>query len=77
MTNKVLIHISKYVDTYVQAEAETMGKHFRYPKLTVQLLFKTKLSKGGLTYRRQVVNPRHQTPQSHKVTDSPVEYLIW
>ena len=40
--------------------------------------FKLDLKKSGPTYRVQVVNPRHQTPQGQSVAkpgwDSPVEY---
>ena len=45
-----------------------MSKHkkiryiIHYVKPTGQLLFKIRFSKGGPTCRRQVVNPRHQTP---------------
>ena len=34
-----------------------------YVKPIAQLLFKIRFPKGGPTCRRQVVNPRHQTPQ--------------
>ena len=46
-----------------------MSKHkkirfiIHYVKHTAQLLFKIRFPKGGPTCRRQVVNPRHQTPQ--------------
>ena len=46
-----------------------MSKHkkiryiIHYVKPTAQLLFKIRFPKGGPTCRRQVVNPRHQTPQ--------------
>ena len=46
-----------------------MSKHTKirhiihYVKPTAQLLFKIRFPKGGPTCRRQVVNPRHQTPQ--------------
>ena len=39
-----------------------------YVKPTAQLLFKIQCPKGGPTCRRQVVNPRHQTPQGQSVT---------
>ena len=44
-----------------------------YIKPTAQLLFKSRFSKGGPTCRRQVVNPRHQTPQEQLVAKP--EYL--
>ena len=46
-----------------------MSKHkkirfiLHYVKPTAQLLFRIRFPKGGPTCRRQVVNPRHQTPQ--------------
>ena len=36
---------------------------FHYVKYTAQRSFKSRFPKSGPTYRRQVVNPRHQTPQ--------------
>ena len=38
-----------------------------YVKPTAQLLFRIRFPKGGPTCRRQVVNPRHQTPQGQSV----------
>ena len=38
-----------------------------YVKPTAQLLFKNRFPKGGPTCRRQVVNPRRQTPQGQSV----------
>ena len=45
-----------------------------YVTPAAQLLFKNRFPKGGPTYRRQVVNPRHQTPQGQSVTkpDTPL-----
>ena len=61
-----------------------MSKHkkiryiIHYVKPTAQLLFKIRFPKGGPTCRRQVVIPRHQTPQgqpiSCKAWNSPAEY---
>ena len=39
-----------------------------YVRPTVQLLFKSRFPKGGPTCRRQVVNPRPQTPQWQEIT---------
>ena len=39
----------------------------QYVKPTAQLLFRIRFPKGGPTCRRQVVNPRHQTPQGQSV----------
>ena len=39
------------------------------------MLFKNRFPKGGPTCRRQVVNPRHQTPQGQ--SNSPAEYPSW
>ena len=38
-----------------------------YVKSTAQLLFKIRFPKGGPTCRRQMINPRHQTPQGLSV----------
>ena len=50
-----------------------MSKHkkirfvIHYVKPTAQLLLKIRFPKGGPTCRRQVVNPRYQTPQGQSV----------
>ena len=63
-----------------------MSKHkkirfvIHYVKSTAHLLFKIRFPKGGPTCRRQVVNPRHQTPQGQSVArpkKSPAEYPGW
>ena len=48
-----------------------------YVKPTAQLLFKIRFSKGGPTCRRQVVNPRHQTPQGQSVAkpETPLQNI--
>ena len=38
-----------------------------YAKPTAQLLFKSRVPKSGQTCRKQVVNPRHQTPHGQSV----------
>ena len=43
-----------------------------YVKPTAHLVFKNRFPKGGPTCRRQVVNPRHQTPQGQ----SKVEFVL-
>ena len=51
-----------------------------YVKPTAQLVFKNRFPKGGLTCRRQVVNPWHQTSQGQSVAKpetSHVEYPSW
>ena len=48
-----------------------------YVTPTAQLLFKNRFPKGGPTCRRQVVNPRHQTPQGHSVAkpETPLQNI--
>ena len=48
-----------------------------YVKPTAQLLFKIWFPKGGPTCRRQVVNPRHQTPQGQSVAkpETPLQMI--
>ena len=56
-----------------------MKRLVHYAKLPSQLLLEL-ISKSGATYRRQVVNPRHQTPQGKAVAKpatSPAEYPSW
>ena len=59
-----------YMKTYIIAYVKTQ-KNVRfiihYVKPTAQLVFKIRFPKGGPTCRRQVVNPRHQTPQGQSV----------
>ena len=65
------------IKTYIIAYVKTQKKirciiHYCQP--TAQLLFKIRFPKGGLTCGRQVVNPRHQTPQGQSVAkpETPV-----
>ena len=61
-----------------------MSKHkkirfiIHYVKPTAQLLFKIRFPKGGPTCRRQVVNPRHQTPQGQSVAkpETPLQNIV-
>ena len=48
-----------------------------YVKPTAQLLFKIPFPKSRPTCRRQVVNPRHQTPQGHSVAkpETPLQNI--
>ena len=53
------------IKTYIIAYVKTPKKIrfiIHYVKPTAQLLFRIRFPKGGPTCRRQVVNPRHQTP---------------
>ena len=54
----VQLHMSKYKNRRFT---------LHYVKPTAQLLFKSRFPKSGPTYRRQVVNPWHQTPQGQSV----------
>ena len=60
--------IKKYKLAYVKTQEIRFIIH--YVKPTAQLLFKIRFPKGGLTCRRRVVNPRHQTPQGQSVAKS-------
>ena len=46
-------------------------------KPTAELLFRIRFPKGGPTCRRQVVNPRHQTPQGQSVAkpETPLQNI--
>ena len=57
------------IKTYIIAYVKTQKIRFiiHCVKPTAQLLFKIRFPKGGPTCRRQVVNPRHQTPQKQSV----------
>ena len=57
------------INTYIIAYVKTQKIRYiiHYVKPTAQLLFKIRFPEGWPTYRRQVVNPRHQTPQWQSV----------
>ena len=57
--------IKTYIIAYVKTQK--MGYIIHYVKHTAQLLLKIRFPKGGPTCMRQVVNPRHQTPQRQSV----------
>ena len=63
------------IKTYIIAYVKTHEKRFiiHYVKPTAQLLF----PQGGPTCRRQVVNPRHQTPQGQSVAkpETPLQNI--
>ena len=67
------------IKTYIIAYVKTQKIRFiiHYIKPTAQLLFKIRFPKGGPTYRRQVVNPRHQTPQGQSVAkpETPLQNI--
>ena len=67
------------IKTYVIAYVKTHKKRFiiHYVKPTAQLLFRIRFPKGGSTYRRHVVNPRHQTPQGESVAkpETPLQNI--
>ena len=69
-----------YVKTYIIAYVKTQKKIryiIHYVKPTAQLLFKIRYPKGGPICRRQVVNPRHQTPQGQSVAkpETPLQNI--
>ena len=60
--------IKAYIIAYVITQKIRYIIH--YVKPTAKLLFKIRFQKGGPTCRRQVVNPRHQTPQGQSAAKS-------
>ena len=56
----------KYIYIYMYMSNEKQKQSSTMQNLSDQL-FKIRFPKGGLTYRRQVVNPRNQTPQGQSV----------
>ena len=52
--------VSRHIQLHVKIQ---------YVKPTAQLLFKSRFPKGGPTCSRQVVDPRHQTPQGQLVAN--------
>ena len=67
------------IKTYIIAYVKTQKIRFiiHYVKPTAQLLFKIRFPKSGPTCRRQVVNPRHQTPQGQSVAkpETPLQNI--
>ena len=68
------------IKTYIIAYVKTQKKMrfiVHYVKPTAQLLFKIRFPKGGPTCRRQVVNPRRQTPQGQSVAkpETPLQNI--
>ena len=58
----VLRHIQSHMSKYKKWRFT-----IHYVKPTAQLLLKSRFPKIGQTYRRQVVDPQHQTPQGQSV----------
>ena len=65
------------IKTYIIAYVKKIGFIIHYVKSTAQLLFKIRFPKGGPTYRRQVVNPRHQTTQGQSIAkpETPLQNI--
>ena len=67
------------IKTYIIAYVKTQWIRYiiHYVKPTAQLLFKIRFQKGGPTCRRQVVNPRHQTPQKQSIAkpETPLQNI--
>ena len=67
------------IKTYMIAYVKTQKIRFiiHHVKPTAQMLFKIRFPKGGPTCRRQVVNPRHQTPQGQSVAkpETPLQNI--
>ena len=72
---KMIWCIKTYIIAYVKTQKIRYTIH--YVKTTAQLLFKIRFPKGGTTCRRQVVNPRHQTPQGQSVAkpETPLQNI--
>ena len=68
--------IKTYIIAYVKTQTK-IGFIIHYVKSTDQLSFKIRFQKGGPTCRRQVVNPRHQTPQGQSVAkrETPLQNI--
>ena len=64
-------------DVSTRVQNKTIRFIIHYVKPTAQLLFKIRFPKGEPTYRRQVVNPRHQTPQGQSVAkpETPLQNI--
>ena len=71
-------YIKTYIIAYVKNTHKKIGFIIHYVKSTAQLLFKIRFPKGGPTCRRQVVNPRHQTPQGQSVAkpETPLQNIL-
>ena len=66
------------IKTYIIAYVNTQKRYIiHYVKPTAQLLFKIRFLKGGPICRRQMVNPRHQTPQGQSVAkpETPLQNI--
>ena len=67
------------IKTYIIAYVKTQKIRYiiHYVKPTAQLLFMIRFPKGGPTFRKQVVNPRHQTPQGQSVAkpETPLQNI--
>ena len=73
---KMILCIKTYIIAYIKIQKKwTYTIH--YVKPTAQLLFENRFPKGGPTCRRQVVNPRHQTPQGQSVAkpETPLQNI--
>ena len=68
--------IKTCIIAYVKTQKKTRFI-IHYVKPTTQLLFEIRFPKGGPTCRRQVVNPRHQTPQGQPVAkpETPLQNI--
>ena len=53
--------------SYMYKPKQKQWNNIRYMKRTNQLLFQTRYPKSEPTYRRQVTNPRRQTPRGQPI----------
>ena len=64
---KQSIMILSGIKIYVKHHRKQLKIVLHYVQLTNPLSFQTRFPKSGTTYRKQVVHPRHQTPQGQSV----------
>ena len=68
------------IKTYVIAYVKTQKNKIHYPlcqTYSPTVVYKIQFPKGGPTCSRQVVNPRHQTPQGQSVAkaENPLQNI--
>ena len=67
------------IKTYIIAYVKTQKIRYiiHYVKPTAKLLFEIRFPNSGPTCRRQVVNPRHKTPQEQSVAkpETPLQNI--
>ena len=69
--------VSRHIRLHMSKYKKKWRFTIHYVKPTAQQLFKSQFSKSASTYRRQVVNPRHQTLQGQSVSkpETPLQSI--